>query len=97
MRKGMTLTLKVVVTVVVILVVAFVVLTIFSGGVDQANKQLMEWFGQVDEPIDLPDFGTGTGGTCSGAGGVCKTTCDPTTETSAGNLNCGTQLCCVPN
>ncbi len=58
--KGMSLTLKVIVTVVIILVVAFVLLTYFSSGSESVWEQISSWIVEVGEggvPFTLPDGG----------------------------------------
>ncbi len=66
-RKGMSLTLKVIVTVVIILVVAFVLLTYFSSGSESVWEQINSWIGEVEgreNPVEeiLDKLGDGGGG-----------------------------------
>jgi len=94
--KGMSLTLKVVVTVVVILIVAFVLLEIFSRTTGEAGGIISKWITDVAGLDVTQFFGAGTTQTCSAVGGSCQTgTVCPEGTASQGKLDCGLGcLCC---
>lgn len=90
-RKGMSLTLKVIVIVVVVLIAALTVLSIFAGGIGQAGAIIGQWLGSVqgNDPTGLP--------ACGSVGGICtaSSACDGTINTFAIGCASGT-VCCVP-
>lgn len=72
--KGMSFTMKIVVTIIVILVAAFFLLTIFSGGTNQAASQIQVWLNQYASGKPGPTLPTGSGlSTACASPNVCKT------------------------
>lgn len=82
-RKGMSLTIEIIIIVVVILVSALVILTIFSGGINNAFQVIMQWIGLAKNP---------TGLACDGS---CKAACDTGESQDIFKVCDGGLKCCI--
>jgi len=92
--KGMSLTLKIIITVVVILIAAFTVLGIFAGGIGQAGAIITQWLQGIPS---TPPGGIGLAQTCAEQGGVvCGIgQCAPgNIVIGASDISIGQQSCC---
>jgi len=81
-KKGMSLTLKIIITLVVVLVAALVILTIFSGGISNIAKTIQDLIGEV-EPTE-PHGCVTSGAKCTGPFDVCCTAGEQCTQTDDG-------------
>ena len=107
--KALSTTMTIIVTIIVILIAALVILTVFSGGINQAAEQINKWFGWINgQP--LPNINTGgstglTGATCTQASdcqsGFCSQSghCNENRQTGGtcigptGAYQCASEIC----
>lgn len=66
-RKGMSTGLKVAVVAIIVLIIAVVILGIFTGGVRPVGDAINSWFAWMEGKDPLSNIGNGEGGQVTGS------------------------------